>query len=131
MRQKNSKTELVYAFLQEHQNECFSSKALIADKRVNASEAAVYRALLKLTEEGRIKKFISGKGEGVFYQYNNLADCHGHFHLKCLECGRIQHVDCSVLNEMEKHIDTEHAFWLDNTKTVLYGLCADCRGKGK
>ena len=54
-----------------------------------------------------------------------------HFHLKCTGCGRLILVECDYLGEVSKHVLEHHQFTIDNTKTVLYGLCADCAAKNQ
>ena len=51
------------------------------------------------------------------------------FRLKCLGCGKLFHVECDYLDQVQAHIYAHHQFTIDNTKTVLYGLCAGCAAK--
>lgn len=88
----------------------------------------IYRYMEKLTEEGTLRKYFIEEGAGACYQYVDLAGgCHEHFHLKCLKCGRLLHVECDYLNQLGVHIEEHHGFVVDNTKTVLYGVCKDCK----
>ena len=66
-------------------------------------------------------KFIGG------LKNNESESCHYHFHLKCLRCGQLIHMDCRLMKEMQKHIETDHGFLVDSGKSVLYGLCPKCR----
>lgn len=88
----------------------------------------IYRYMEKLTEEGVLRKYFIEEGAGACYQYVEYAQgCHEHFHLKCLKCGRLFHVECDYLNKLGEHIKEHHGFTVDNTKTVLYGVCKDCK----
>lgn len=88
----------------------------------------VYRYMEKLTEEGTLRKYFIEEGAGACYQYiDQRQGCHNHFHLKCLKCGRLFHVECEYLNTLGEHIKEHHGFVVDNTKTVLYGSCKDCK----
>jgi len=114
-------------FFEGRKDECFSAKYLIENESFPMGEATVYRLLAKLSEEGRLRRFAAGDGEGATYQYNNTEHCDSHFHLKCLQCGETLCVDCHVIDEMEQHVALEHAFSVDNSKTVLYGFCKGCK----
>lgn len=88
----------------------------------------IYRYMEKLTEEGVLRKYFIEEGAGACYQYVDLAQgCHEHFHLKCLKCGKLLHVECDYLNQIGMHIRDYHGFEIDNTKTVFYGICKDCK----
>ena len=121
--------------------ECFKKNKevhLTADEvwealRKNAtpvSMATVYRQLEKLTAENLIKKYTLSPDEPACYQYNlSHTDCVNHFHLKCTVCNKLIHVSCDYLNKLEEHINEHHGFEVDNTRTVLYGICSNCRKK--
>lgn len=88
----------------------------------------IYRYMEKLTEEGALRKYFIEEGAGACYQYVDSAKgCHEHFHLKCLKCGSLIHVECDYLNQIGMHIEEHHGFKVDNTKTVFYGICKDCK----
>ena len=78
-----------------------------------------------------MRRYYLGEGAGACYQFTGREDCHEHFHLKCTGCGRLIHVECDYLGEVSKHVLEHHQFTIDNTKTVLYGLCADCAAKNQ
>lgn len=107
---------------------CFSSKEIIENKSLDLSEATVYRLLSQFVKESKVKKF---KGEkGSLYQFNHCAGC-SHFHMKCLECGELYHIDSPMLKSVEDSIAENYDFYVDNTNTTLYGYCKDCRKDGK
>ena len=84
-----------------------------------------------LVEEGMVRKYVLDGKSSACYQF--LSDephlCQEHFHLKCTCCGRLFHVSCDYLNQLGEHLLEHHGFVIDHTKTVLYGLCADCAAK--
>ena len=91
-------------------------------------KATIYRCLDRMVESGEIKKFISDSGDGAMYQLIDADNgCDRHFHLKCTVCGRIIHLDCGFMGEFEKHISQHHGFCVDNARTIIYGLCEECR----
>ncbi|MBE6728096.1 MAG: transcriptional repressor [Ruminococcaceae bacterium] len=88
----------------------------------------VYRCLEKLVSEGRVQKYAA-VGESACYQYLSDEGCHDHFHLKCVSCGKLIHIECEHITELAKHIGEEHGFSVDKLKTVLYGKCKECSAK--
>lgn len=87
----------------------------------------IYRYMEKLTDEGLLRKYHIEEGVGACYQYQSDSECNDHFHLKCTECGKLFHVDCEFLSQIELHVYEHHNFIVDNSKTVLYGLCSECQ----
>lgn len=95
---------------------------------VSVGKTTVYRQLERLIEQGTVRKFFVEEGVSACFQYvSNDAHCHNHYHLKCSVCGKLLHVDCDFLDEVGTHIFAHHGFRISNEKTVLYGVCADCR----
>ncbi len=93
---------------------------------VSVGKATVYRTLEKLCESGLVRKFVIDEKSGACYQYARDAECANHFHLKCVKCGKLIHLSCSFMSEMEKHILAEHNFKVSSGKTVIYGMCNEC-----
>ncbi|MGN1098665.1 MAG: Fur family transcriptional regulator, partial [Clostridia bacterium] len=92
--------------------------------------ATVYRQLDKMVEAGLVRKYsLDG---GACYQYvGGGQGCREHFHLKCLKCGALIHVDCEFLSGLAPHILEHHGFEVDNSRTVMYGICRECRGENE
>ena len=63
---------------------------------------------------------------------DDIADeqqCHDHFHMKCLKCGRLFHLECDHLKDIAAHISKMHDFTIDSSRTVFYGICGECAKK--
>lgn len=123
--------EVILDFL-KNSNSCHVSVDDVLEQMKQAGEkvgrTTIYRYMEKLTEEGTLRKYFIEEGAGACYQYVDSAQrCHEHFHLKCLRCGRLIHVECDYLNQIGTHIFEHHGFEVDNTKTVFYGVCKECR----
>ena len=87
----------------------------------------MYRYLDKLAGEQRIMKYVADKGEKAVFQYvDEGRHCREHLHLKCVQCGRIYHLDCHFMDEVRAHLMAEHGFTLQCEGSVLYGLCRHC-----
>jgi Fur family ferric uptake transcriptional regulator len=89
--------------------------------------ATIYRQLEKLEETGRVHRVPTE--EGAFYQYCPHPADHGCFLLRCEDCGRIVHLECSHLEALYRHLESEHHFCVDPRRTVLTGLCQTCARK--
>lgn len=94
--------------------------------RVNVT--TIYRYLDKLAKDGQVLKHTGENGNKASFQYINPQDkCHRHLHMKCSGCGRIFHLDCSFMNEFQKHIYEHHHFIVECKTSMLYGICEECR----
>lgn len=93
--------------------------------------ATIYRNLDKLEKEGLIRKYVlDGKSCACYQFINQDSDlCVNHYHLKCEKCGKLIHLECAALGDIDKHITEEHGFKINSAKTVFYGICGDCGGK--
>lgn len=92
------------------------------------STATIYRQLDRLSAQGFIRKYISSPDEPACYQYSEKHNvCTNHFHLKCVICNNLFHVSCEYLDKLDEHINEHHGFSVDNTRTVLYGVCRECK----
>ena len=92
--------------------------------------ATIYRQLERFVEDGCVRKYILGPGEHACYAFaDDRDDCASHFHCKCEMCGELIHMDCIELKEIQAHLLGHHGFALDAGRTVLYGVCEQCRSK--
>lgn len=89
-------------------------------------KATVYRNLERLCGSGTVRKYILTDGKSACYQYADCEPHTRHFHLKCLECGRLYHLECEHLTELDEHIRAHHGFSVDPSRTVFYGTCKEC-----
>lgn len=90
-------------------------------------KATLYRFLDVLVSTGDLRKYINLDGEKACYQYIEEGECHSHYHLKCIECGELIHMDCNHLDKIQAHVLEEHGFDVDPARIVLYGTCSKCR----
>lgn len=95
-----------------------------------AGKSTVYRHISNLLESGTIRRFETGDIRQFVYQYADVhEDCDRHYHLKCVKCGRLIHMECAHLDEVRNHIRSEHDFIIGFGKSVLYGECVRCAAK--
>ncbi len=93
-------------------------------------KTTVYRYLTRLHSEGSVRKISDQAGKGAKYQYiDKSMDCADHLHFKCLSCGDFHHLSCSFMKGISEHLSSHHSFTVDNSKTIIYGLCEKCSVK--
>lgn len=103
---------------------------VLNEGKPHVGKTTIYRYLDKLVSQGVVRKYFIEGGKSACYQYmDENGACEEHFHLKCVDCGQLFHLDCEYLEEMDSHIREHHGFQVDNSKTVLYGRCGACAGK--
>lgn len=125
---------LIYNFFSDNPEKQFSAKE-IAEKikyHDKIGESTVYRLIKKMTEDGEIRRFSGKNTKSVVYQFaGKNSHCDKHFHLKCMNCGELIHLDCASVKNFETHMDEHHGFSIDHIKTVIYGTCFSCNKKIK
>lgn len=127
---KTKQRDEILGFFRENADGCFTAREVI--EKVRAGEATVFRTLSALVDEGVLKRFTgdSSRGGAAHYQYNMCTESEPHIHLKCEDCGRLIHMDCGFMNNIVSHFRADHGFAVDCTRTVIYGRCEACAGKG-
>lgn len=90
-------------------------------------KSTVYRYLDSLVSENVIRRYITQERSSACFQYvENKQKCNNHYHMKCINCGALYHIDCKEIKELQNHILKHHKFNLDVCRTVLYGTCQKC-----
>ncbi len=89
--------------------------------------ATIYRQLERFVEDGLIQKYTLGPGDSACYAFVGESSCCGHFHCKCEVCGKLIHLNCEELAEIQSHLLEHHHFLWNAGKTVFYGICEDCQ----
>ena len=95
----------------------------------NIGQSTVYRQLESLVAEGIINKYIIDGNSPACFEYvgtDSHADPEICFHCKCEKCGKLIHLHCDELKEIQVHLFSEHQFKVDLMRTVFYGLCEQC-----
>ena len=127
---KTKQRDLILNYFIENKSKHVTAEDIVIhlnNEGTSVGKSTVYRCLDKLMEQGAIRKYIIEEGIGACYQYQDENnDCEEHFHLKCIDCGRLIHLQCDYLAEADEHILHHHNFRIDNRKTVLYGHCGKC-----
>ncbi len=93
-------------------------------------KATVYRHLERLVDEGLVNKYhIDSESSACFEFCGETAHCEHDvcFHCKCEKCGRLIHLHCTELEQVQKHLKEQHQFLLDPLRVVFYGVCEECK----
>ncbi len=104
--------------------------AYLKSQNASIGKATVYRQLENLVSDGVIKKYIIDANSPACFEYvdpESHIDGEVCFHCKCEKCGKLIHLHCDELEEIQKHLASVHHFTLDPVRTVFYGLCDQCR----
>ena len=96
-------------------------------------QSTVYRQLESLVDEGILAKYIIDGNSPACFEYVG-ADSHKTgdvcYHCKCENCGRLIHLHCDELDQLQAHLLSTHQFKLNPMRTVFYGLCEQCKQEG-
>ena len=98
-----------------------------SDQEEPIGAATIYRQLERFVEDGQVRKYVLGPGESACYSYIDDTRCTEHFHCKCDRCGKLIHLECDELREIQSHLLEHHGFVWNTGKTVFYGICDQCR----
>ena len=122
---------LVKEILSDAQGQHLSAEDIhmtLCAKGEKVGKTTVYRQLERLLEEGAIRRTL---GEGVACYSMQGEECEEHYHLFCTVCGKMEHLACERVKQLFSHIQSEHGFLIDLSRTTLYGTCAACVRKSK
>lgn len=125
--------ELILSYIKQNADKHLTAEEIAAAlKNDGVGKTTVYRHLEKLCADGIVRKYLMSEGNSACYQYAENDGCHSHFHLKCVECGALIHLECKQLCNIEQHISDSHGFIVDSSRTVFYGKCRECaKGEGE
>lgn len=127
---KTKQKELILDCLKKNSHTSITAKEIeenLAHSNILVGKSTIYRYLEKLIESGEIRKFVNDDSKSASFQFvGKEHDCHGHMHLKCINCGSFLHLSCNYMASVNEHILEHHNFTIDNSKTILLGICDNC-----
>jgi Fur family transcriptional regulator, ferric uptake regulator len=88
------------------------------------SLSTVYRTLDRLRTNGEVTERSDADGEATFML---CEPAHHHHHAICDECGRVEDVDCTAMEQFAKSLRSLHGFELDGHAMEFSGRCRACR----
>ncbi len=93
--------------------------------------ASLYRNMDELVLEGVVRKYVINRNNSACYQFIENNNSHQHFHLLCIKCGKLIHLECHEVDHLLSHIQDKHGFSIDVSRVNLYGLCSECQKDNK
>ena len=133
---KTKQREILLKYLEKHAGDHITAGDVceyFKGQGASIGQATVYRQLEKLVDEGLLNKYIMEASGPACFEYVGMRvhkkgkTC---FHCKCEKCGKLIHLHCEELEEMQGHLKEEHEFRLNPMRTVLYGICSECEKNG-
>ncbi len=116
---------LVWSVLEESQHhltaEQIAAQARERDPSVNLS--SVYRSLALFGELGLVRESSLGPNAASHWE---IAHPDEQFHLRCVSCGRIEHHQGDLVEQVRSHLRDEHGFQASDVELLVSGLCQDC-----
>ena len=91
-------------------------------------KSTVYRLVAKMAEEQLLHKSEQQGTRSSLYRKAG-AHCHEHLHLKCLDCGKLMHMEEEQSALLLKEIFKQNGFTVDEYRSVLFGRCG-CQKDG-
>ena len=122
-------------FFASNPDKQFSAEQVIENIRARGEKvpgnSTVYRIISAMTEGGELARFRTDDAGYLFQYIGPSCDCENHFHMKCVHCGRIYHLECEKSEELVEHMLSDHGFRINSGMSVLYGTCGACAEAGR
>ncbi|WP_047985367.1 ferric iron uptake transcriptional regulator [Ornithinibacillus californiensis] len=99
---------------------------LVKEKAPEIGLATVYRKLELLSELKIIDKINFGDGVSRYDLRKEGAE-HFHHHLVCIECGSVEEIMDDLLGDVEKIVESEWGFQVQDHRLTFHGLCKICQ----
>lgn len=94
------------------------------EMRAKVSLSTVYRTLEHFISKGEVTVRIDDAGEST---YMLCEPDHHHHHAICRVCGKVEDVDCNVMDQFTEALRKQHGFTIDAHKMEFMGRCSACR----
>ncbi|WP_249323505.1 Fur family transcriptional regulator [Wansuia hejianensis] len=113
----------------EHHNEHLSCEdifSLVSKENLDIGIATIYRSL-QLFEKLNIVYKLNFDDGFSRYELNFGTEEHHHHHLICLKCGKVLEVKLDLLESLEKEIEKDGNFKIEDHNVKFYGYCKECQ----
>jgi Fur family transcriptional regulator, ferric uptake regulator len=87
--------------------------------------ATVYRTIQLLEEIGLLSKLNLDDGCNR-YELIDEDEVHQHHHLICRKCGKVIEVEEDLLDAIEKNVENQYKFKIENHSVKFLGICEEC-----
>lgn len=115
-------------YMAEHADEALTAAEIAEGLRREGrgcGRSTVYRLLSQLLDEGAVKREADESGQARYRLSGK--ECSHHLHLRCVECGRVEHMDEAASERILNEVAGAAGFAVDRGETVLLGCCGECR----
>jgi Fur family ferric uptake transcriptional regulator len=123
----------ILSYLRERENSTATVEEIysaLKDKNEHLDLSTVYRNIERLVKDEKLLKLRDEQGNKACYQImGEHADCHNHLHLQCSSCGKVIHLDCTVMQQFIDHIREYHGFDPTCDNSIIFGKCKECEEK--
>ena len=130
---KTKQSEELTAYLRTMPGEHFTAADISDHFRSQGKKigmTTVYRQLERLVDEGLVNKYFIDENSSACFAYIDPEMHEGRsicYHCRCEKCGRLIHMECGEIEDLNDHLLEHHGFQLDPRRTVFYGICENCR----
>ncbi|MGM0602474.1 MAG: Fur family transcriptional regulator [Bacillota bacterium] len=90
----------------------------------NISLGTVYRNLNVLSELGKIQILDYGS---TYSRYDGNPE--NHYHFRCEKCGKVFDIHVDLFDDINKIVNEETAFQVNEHRLEFTGLCPECQNK--
>lgn len=119
--------KILTEYLSERTDESISATLIAEALADKISKSAVYRNLADMEAEGKLRRVASKGSREIIYQYVDEEKCHDCLHLSCKNCGKTYHMKNTAAEKLINSVMKNEDFDIDKERTVLYGICKDCK----
>ena len=103
---------------------------MMTDEKINRINELYRKSQAEGLTEGKIRKYTLSEKSPACYQFSGgHPECRHHYHLMCSECGRLIHFESEHMRQLADEMMAKEDFAVDESKTVFYGCCGECRRK--
>lgn len=134
MEYKTKQQDLILDFLKTAKGQGLSEHVTAIDvtaglKKYGMGKATVYRHLERLVDKGVVNKYFVGENASACFELIKDGEHHKNscYHCRCEQCGKLIHLHCEELDDLNQHLSSEHGFLINPFRTVIYGVCEECQ----
>lgn len=124
---KLSNKSILLDHFQKNSDKSFTGNELVSELKPIMNKATVYRQLTTLEAKNLIRKSFNVHLGSYEYTFQPNIDCENHLHLKCTQCGKTIHLECTIVEDFLAHLSEVHEFKINKYLTNLNGLCKECQ----
>ena len=99
--------------------------AALDSSGVSADPSSVFRALVRLSEQGELERIELGDGRARFERSGSH-----HEHIVCSDCGEVAEIPGCLIDRAVPEVERSTGFSVTGHNLTFSGRCSDCGGDG-